>query len=125
MRKIREAIDVLRITLAAWLWPRGGGLDYGWRMEGDRSERRCVLGKTEVLLTQQPVGYDVYGREGVYRLLKLVRLNERRMSWTCPEPPPSCPMCGAGMRDEDLDWGVCERCYARAVAADARLQSGL
>lgn len=45
---------------------------------------------------------NIYGREDVLKMLHVVRLNEARMNWKCPEPVLATCSCEGGS-DGDCD----------------------
>ena len=68
-----------------WFWPAS----CGWSMtSGSRvTRRRVVEGCVELVLCIRDLeAQHVYSREEVYQMLVMVRREERRMAWKCPEP---------------------------------------
>lgn len=80
-------LDAARIFVVGWLFPTRRCASRLWCAGRYTRVYRTLNGHHEVTLTFRDLSHpDVYSREEVYRLLALVRREEQRMDWTCPEP---------------------------------------
>lgn len=83
---------LVRTIIICRVWPNGGTM----RSVGNRFIRSSFEfvppdGRFRMEFTRTtfiPDEPTVYSREEVFSMLKIVREQERRMGWTCPEPPP-------------------------------------
>lgn len=75
-------IQRLRFWLALKLWPRRM-----WGTAGARSWSILQMGQFEYRLVRRDTARpNIYTRVEVLRMLNIVRQQEQRMNWTCPEP---------------------------------------
>lgn len=87
MTHVLALLDALRIWVVSRLFPTRRCVSRFFCAGRSTGVYRTLNGHHEVTLTFRDLSYpDIYSREEVVRMLKLVRSEERRMNWTCPEP---------------------------------------